>query len=164
VGNGGSTLKAVRVDPNGHKVEFTIGNLHTIDVGVDGAVTNCVDGSSLGNLRVEYDEVARFLLIYSREVGRTLDAEGRSAKLDNATRKHNGSKNSGDGEAWEEQAREMALAIVKRQKARDLYPNQVEIADEIAAKFRTNGVLQRCSTARTWSQRREPLMRRRPAT
>lgn len=73
------TLKAVRVDPNGHKVEFTIGNLHTIDVGVDGAVTNCVNGSSLGNLRIEYVEVARFLLIYNREVRRTIDAEGKLA-------------------------------------------------------------------------------------
>jgi hypothetical protein len=42
--------------------------------------------------------------------------------------------------AWEERARARAVEILKRQHARDLFPSQIEIADEIAREFRGAGV------------------------
>ena len=41
---------------------------------------------------------------------------------------------------WKEQARTRAYEIIKRDGAKDLYPNQVDIADEIAKQFRRDGV------------------------
>jgi hypothetical protein len=41
---------------------------------------------------------------------------------------------------WVTKAQEMALQIIKRQKAIDLYPSQLYIADEIARKFRVDGI------------------------
>ncbi len=38
--------------------------------------------------------------------------------------------------AWREQAQEQAKTIIKRQKARDLYPSQMDIADEVAKTLR----------------------------
>ena len=46
-----------------------------------------------------------------------------------------------DGEAWKGKARLMAGEIIKRQRAKDLYPSQEDIADEIAREFRTGGVM-----------------------
>lgn len=46
-----------------------------------------------------------------------------------------------DGEAWKGRARLMAGEIIKRQRAKDLYPSQEDIADEIAREFRTDGVM-----------------------
>lgn len=43
-------------------------------------------------------------------------------------------------QSWIMQARKRAEQIVKRQQARDLYPSQLDIADEIAREFRTSGV------------------------
>jgi len=48
-------------------------------------------------------------------------------------------KPSGD-EAWKEQARAAAVAIVKRDAARDRYPPQSRIADEVASDLRKRGV------------------------
>jgi len=41
---------------------------------------------------------------------------------------------------WITKAKEMAWQIIKRQKAIDVYPSQIDIADEIARKFRADGV------------------------
>ena len=41
---------------------------------------------------------------------------------------------------WIGLAQELAKAIYKRQKERDLYPNQVDVADEIARDFRERGI------------------------
>ena len=38
-------------------------------------------------------------------------------------------------------ARTRAAEIIKRQHARDLYPQQIDIADEIARDFRRDGVM-----------------------
>lgn len=46
-----------------------------------------------------------------------------------------------DSGAWETQARERAANIIKRQREKDLYPSQIDIADEIAREFRTAGIL-----------------------
>ena len=44
-----------------------------------------------------------------------------------------------DGNEWKEQARQRACEIIARQRARDLYPSQEVIADEIAREFRAAG-------------------------
>jgi len=44
-------------------------------------------------------------------------------------------------EAWQDKARQRAREIIARQRARDLYPPQIDIADEIAREFRTAGVV-----------------------
>ncbi len=44
-----------------------------------------------------------------------------------------------DGEEWKEQARQRAREIIARQKAKDLYPSQEDIACEIAREFRAAG-------------------------
>jgi hypothetical protein len=44
------------------------------------------------------------------------------------------------GDEWKRQAREVALAIVKREAARDWYPPQSRIADEVAADLRKRGI------------------------
>lgn len=41
---------------------------------------------------------------------------------------------------WKTEAREQAIAIIARQKKRDLYPSQADIADEIARDFRARDV------------------------
>lgn len=46
-----------------------------------------------------------------------------------------------DGESWKAKARQRADEIIKRQRAKDLHPNQEAIADEIAREFRTDGVV-----------------------
>lgn len=47
----------------------------------------------------------------------------------------------GEDEDWKEKARTMARAFIKRQRERDLYPSQQNIADEIAREFRKQGVV-----------------------
>lgn len=47
---------------------------------------------------------------------------------------------SDGGEPWKEKARERAYEIIKRDGAKDLYPSQVDLADEIAKEFRRDGV------------------------
>lgn len=47
---------------------------------------------------------------------------------------------SGSDEPWKKQARARADEIIKRDKAKDLYPSQVNIADEIAKQFRKDGL------------------------
>lgn len=44
-------------------------------------------------------------------------------------------------QGWIIQARKHADQIIKRQQARDLYPSQLDIADEIAREFRRSGVI-----------------------
>jgi len=44
------------------------------------------------------------------------------------------------GQNWRSKARERALAIIARQRAKDLYPSQIDIADEIARDFRAAGI------------------------
>ncbi|MDO8284964.1 MAG: hypothetical protein Q7T69_08155 [Rhodoferax sp.] len=46
-----------------------------------------------------------------------------------------------DDKAWKDKARKRAGEIIVRQRAKDLYPNQMDIADEIAKEFRTASVL-----------------------
>ncbi len=46
-----------------------------------------------------------------------------------------------DSETWETQARERASDIIKRHREKDLYPSQINIADQIAKEFRTAGVV-----------------------
>ena len=43
-------------------------------------------------------------------------------------------------EAWKQHARAAANSIIDREKARDLYPSQIRIADEVAADLRKRGV------------------------
>jgi hypothetical protein len=38
-------------------------------------------------------------------------------------------------------AQKRAIEIIARQKTKDLYPSQVDIADEIAREFRASGVV-----------------------
>lgn len=47
---------------------------------------------------------------------------------------------SAGNEPWKEKARACAYEIIKRDGAKDLYPSQVAIADEIARQFRRAGV------------------------
>ena len=47
--------------------------------------------------------------------------------------------NAGYGEAWKAKARERAAQIIERQREKDLYPSQTDIADEIAREFRAAG-------------------------
>jgi hypothetical protein len=44
-------------------------------------------------------------------------------------------------EAWRSMAQKRAIEIIARQKTKDLYPSQVDIADEIAREFRASGVV-----------------------
>lgn len=46
-----------------------------------------------------------------------------------------------DDEAWKSKARERAAEIIKRQREKDLYPSQEDIADEIAREFRVAGIV-----------------------
>lgn len=48
---------------------------------------------------------------------------------------------SGGNEPWKKQARARAYEIIKRDKEKDLYPSQVNIADEIAKQFRSDGLM-----------------------
>lgn len=41
---------------------------------------------------------------------------------------------------WKERARERAVGIIKRQRDKDLYPSQIDIADEIAREFRNSQI------------------------
>lgn len=41
-----------------------------------------------------------------------------------------------DDEAWQTKARGRAIEIIERQRKGDLYPNQIDVADEIAKEFR----------------------------
>jgi hypothetical protein len=43
-------------------------------------------------------------------------------------------------DAWKLKAQNQAREIIKRQKAKDLYPNRIDIADEIANEFRKKGI------------------------
>lgn len=43
-------------------------------------------------------------------------------------------------EGWKEQARTRAQVIIKRQRERDLYPSQQNVADEVAREFRQEGI------------------------
>ena len=43
-------------------------------------------------------------------------------------------------EFWKQKAQKRALEIIERDGAKDLYPSQVNIADEIAKQFRSEGV------------------------
>jgi hypothetical protein len=47
---------------------------------------------------------------------------------------------SGEDAPWKEQARTRAYEIIKRDKEKDLYPSQENIADEIAKQFRKDGL------------------------
>ena len=42
---------------------------------------------------------------------------------------------------WHKLARKQAKQIIDRQRAKDLYPSQTDIADEIARTFRTDGIV-----------------------
>lgn len=46
------------------------------------------------------------------------------------------SASTGNGDAWKSKARVRAVEIIERQRAKDLYPSQEIIADEIAKEFR----------------------------
>ena len=48
---------------------------------------------------------------------------------------------SGGDKAWKETARERANEIIERDRAKSLFPNQLNIADEIAKEFRRDGVM-----------------------
>ena len=48
---------------------------------------------------------------------------------------------SGGDEPWKEKARARAYEIIKRDREKDLYPSQMNIADEIAKEFRRDGVM-----------------------
>ncbi len=45
------------------------------------------------------------------------------------------------GNEWKEKARVRAAEIIERQRGRDLYPPQIDVADEIAKEFRRDGVM-----------------------
>lgn len=45
------------------------------------------------------------------------------------------------GNEWIEMARKRATEIIKRQREKDLYPNQMDIADEIARELRTKDIV-----------------------
>lgn len=62
--------------------------------------------------------------------------EGFGSNADTGNKK---STRADDGEEWKEQARQRAREIIARQKAKDLYPSQEDIADEIAREFRAGG-------------------------
>ena len=47
---------------------------------------------------------------------------------------------AGGVELWKEKARVRAFEIIKRDKEKDLYPSQDDIADEIAKQFRRDGL------------------------
>lgn len=46
-----------------------------------------------------------------------------------------------DGKVWVNKARELAAEIIKRQRSNDLYPSQQNLGDEIASKFRADGIV-----------------------
>ena len=48
---------------------------------------------------------------------------------------------AGNDDKWKLMAQVRAVEIIERQRKRDLYPAQIEIADEIAAEFRKNGIV-----------------------
>ena len=53
-----------------------------------------------------------------------------------------GAEGASDGDkAWKGKARERAFEIIKRDRAKSLYPSQKNIADEIAKEFRRDGVM-----------------------
>lgn len=49
-------------------------------------------------------------------------------------------KISGADDDWQTKAQQRAREIIKRQKEKDLYPSQLHIAEEIANKFRRDGI------------------------
>ena len=51
------------------------------------------------------------------------------------------SASGGDDETWKSKARIRAYEIIKRDRTKDLYPSQINIADEIAKEFRRDGVM-----------------------
>ena len=48
---------------------------------------------------------------------------------------------SDGNEAWKGKARERAYEFIKRDRQKDLYPSQMDLADEIAKEFRRDGVM-----------------------
>ena len=60
---------------------------------------------------------------------------------DTATTAPVGAVSASDGvEPWKEKAQVRAFEIIKRDKEKDLYPSQDDIADEIAKQFRKDGL------------------------
>ena len=49
-------------------------------------------------------------------------------------------------DGWKLNAQNLAREIIKRQKTKDLYPNLIDIADEIARKFREDGICGKSGT------------------
>jgi hypothetical protein len=45
-----------------------------------------------------------------------------------------------NGHEWQKKAQDRAVEIIERQRKKDLYPSQIDIADEIAKEFRRPGV------------------------
>lgn len=48
---------------------------------------------------------------------------------------------SGGDDGWKAEAKKMAVELINRDREKDLYPSQDNLADEIAKKFRSVGVL-----------------------
>ena len=118
---------------------------HLIEWGrLNGDVFNIAD--SLGKM-VEFDlknESGDVVAAgYFRGVvggGETNSTEPQAAPVATATATATASASGGDDEAWKLKARNRAAEIIKRDGARDLYPSQINLADEIAKEFRRDGV------------------------
>lgn len=80
--------------------------------------------------------------VTGHDVHALADAYIETPEQTTATTAPTGAVSSGDEDAeWKEKARGVACEIIARDRAKSLYPSQINIADEIAKKFRQDGVV-----------------------
>lgn len=110
---------------------FRKGRLTVRDPGDRAGVLNLEEVSAYLHLVKEFDVDAWLL---SEGVGYQFPKVGQVAPV---VRK----SASGGDDGWQTKARKLAVEFINRDKGKDLYPSQTNIADEIAREFRTVGVL-----------------------
>jgi hypothetical protein len=94
-------------------------------------------------LRVPKDREPEFLgVVTVDDVNAWLTARGapyRWTPTEQAPAPANGNTKGKDSPSWIDDARAIAWTIINRQRALDLFPSQIIIAEEIAKKWRTEG-------------------------
>lgn len=103
------------------------------------------DGASASYYTISHDEFVRYASLYHVDVQIRPEipaTENAQADVSSDAARRAEVEPSGDSsKAWLTLARDTAVKLIARDRARDLYPSQVNLAEEIAREFRKNGTV-----------------------